>query len=75
MCLVKSVQCVRQGESNIHLNLNSIQFCALSDPGHLANKKCLASVEKVSRRLSIPHGSANRRTFVQESPLHLHKKS
>ena len=40
-----------------------------------ANKKCLASVEKVSRRLSIPHGSANCRTFVQESPLHLHKKS
>ena len=56
-------------ELNIHLN--SMQFYALPDPGHLANKKCLASVEKVSRRLNFPHGSPNCRTFVQESPLHL----
>ena len=35
----------------------------------------LTSVEKVSRRMSIPHGSATCRTFVQESPLHLHRKS
>ena len=48
-----------------------MQFYALPDPGHLANKKCLASVEKVSRRLNFPHGGPNCRTFVQESPLHL----
>ena len=59
--------------------LNSIQFCALPDPGHLQSKKCLASVEKVSsKRLSIQHGraSANHGTFVvQESPLYLDEKS
>ena len=57
---------------------NSIQFCALPDPGHFHNNKCLASVKKLSRRLSIHHGrqNANHRTFFQESPLlHSDKKS
>ena len=37
---------VHKRELNIHLK--SIQFYALPDPGHLANKKCLASLHRIT---------------------------
>ena len=67
-----------RGNQRYSGTLFSIQFCVLPDPGHFQNKKCLASVKKLSRRLSIHHGrpNADHRTFFQESPLlHRDKKS